>query len=164
MAINFDTLPTEKPAGSKTVPGIYKFEIIKAEMRPAFNPADPDYLGISMQLSTLDGKMAGYLNDKIVENPKPAVGHKIHRLIRACELDITGEMELKDLGKLLVGCKGFVDVGEFTPEGKEPVTIVNLFDHDCYYTKKERAVVEGIVNGGTPKTIEDIIEEEDDEY
>ena len=163
MAINFDALPNERQNGNNVVPGIYKFEIIKAEMRPAYNAEDPDYLGLNMKLSTLDGKMAGFLNDKVVENPKPAVGYKIKRLIRACGVELEGSVELKDLGKVLVGCKGFVDVTEFTPEGGSPITIVNLFEHDCYYSKSERAEVEKIINNKAP-TIEDIVEEEDDEY
>lgn len=161
MAINFDKLPTERSSANIVAPGIYKFEIIKAEMRPAYDAADPDFLGINMKLTTLDNKVAGFLNDKIVENPKPQVGYKIQRLIRATGLELEGTVELKDIGKLLVGCKGFVDVTTFTtPEGRE-ISIVNLFDHDCYYSKKERAVVESIVNGNSaPITIEDIIEEE----
>ena len=76
-------------------------------------------------------------------------------------------MELNDLGKVLVGAKGFVEVSNFTPEGSGPIAIVDLFDHECYYKKNERAIVEGYCAKETAtetKTIEDIIDNEDDEY
>lgn len=161
MAINFDTLPKEK-ANNIVSPGVYKFEITKAEMRAPYSGEGPDYLALSLKLATLDGKMAGFINDKIVEDPKPSVAYKIQRLIRAVDLDISGEMELADLAKLMIGAKGFVDVTNFKPDGGNEVAIVNLFEHDCYYKKNERAVVEALSNPTNTTTVEDVVE--DDEY
>ncbi len=164
MAINFDKLPDKKPTSNRVMPGIYKFEVVKAEMRAAYDPADPDFLSINLKLSDMDNNHVGFINDKIVENPKPIVGYKISRFLRACDIDVEGSLELSDLAKLVVGAKGFVDVGEFTPEDKDPIAIVNLFDHDCYWTKKERKLVEDLMK---PKSTLDAVEddeEEDDEY
>lgn len=163
MAINFDALPTERER-SVVAPGTYKFEITKAEMKEPWNGEGSDYLGLSLKLTTLDGKMAGFINDKIVENPKPSVAYKIQRLIRAVDLDISGEIELDDLAKLMVGAKGFVDVTNFRPEGSDSdLAIVDLFSYDCYYKKNERAVIESRDKDKKETlTVEDIVE--DDEY
>ena len=167
MAINFDKLPTEKQSNIPEK-GFYKFEITRAEMRAPYNGEGPDYLGLGLKLTTLDNKAAGFINDKIVENPKPAVAFKIQRLIRAVDLGISGSMELSDLAKLLVGAKGFVEVTTFTPDNGNEIAIVDLFSHECYYKKNERAVIEGFINNNKPETVEaavsTIIDNEDDEY
>ena len=45
-------------------------------MKAPYGGEGPDYLGLNLKLSTLDNKHAGFINDKIVENPKPAVAYK----------------------------------------------------------------------------------------
>lgn len=134
--INFDALPTTSPYGIPE-PGFYKGKIIKAEMKPAFNKADPDELNITYELTKRNGeKETNKLFDKLKDSDKPAQLFKIGRFCRAIDLKLTGNVELKDLAKLIVGKELIVDVEHSEYQGKKRAQ-VSMFNHECYYKVSE---------------------------
>lgn len=168
MGINFDTLPTDRPS-NVPAKGLYFADIIKTEMKAPFDKNGPDELILSLKLTTLKGESGGFLNDKIKEKGADAVMYKTGRLIHAANLDLKGDIELKDLGKILVGTKVLVDVGSFKKADKEYAT-VNLFEHKCYYKVAE--LNEALADAGValapeePKTAAEKLDDmvEDAEY
>lgn len=99
MAINFDTLPTTNPYD--IAPGIYRARITEAKMVASKTPGNPPYLSLVYTLLTKQGKTIGKIFDRITESTHQAVLYKVGRLINAVGVSLTGNVELKDLAKIL---------------------------------------------------------------
>ena len=102
MAINFDRIPTENPF-TLPEPGIYRARIAEAKMTPSKTPGKPPYIAVKYELLDKFGKKLSTVYDNIVESDHPAVLYKTGRLILALGLNLTGDVELKDLCKIIVG-------------------------------------------------------------
>lgn len=143
MSINFDTLPTSNPGGGVVPKGTYFATIDKAEMRTP-KPRDDGsvgkpYLNLQLSLQTADGKAAGKLFDILSESDHELVRYKLRRFIEALEIPITGNFELKDLTKIVVGKKLIVDVA---PD-KQNRSAVDVFSGDIYYSVAEASRIFG---------------------
>lgn len=109
MSINFDTLPSDKPFQTPE-PGCYIGLIEKAEMKQPKDTSKPMYLNLQIALTDAQGKSHGKVFDIITESEQSLARYKLGRFIKALELDLTGEMELKDLTKIVVNKKFLVDI------------------------------------------------------
>lgn len=107
--INFDTLPDNKPFALPEE-GTYIGLIEKAEMKQPKDTSKPMYLNLQIALTNAQGKSCGKVFDIITESEQSLARYKLGRFIKALELNLTGEMELKDLTKIVVNKKMLVDI------------------------------------------------------
>lgn len=140
MSINFNSLPTEKPAQGVVIPtGQYIGTIKKAEMKQPKDETKPPYLNLEIDVmdeasATEMGKIWAILSES--EHPLPR--YQLSRFIKALELPITGEFELKDLTKMVTGKQLKLDI---TPEerndGKAPQKSIVDVSADIFYPMHE---------------------------
>ena len=147
MAINFDQLPQDKPSGFPLLDsGIYKAKIIAAEVKNKGAEGSKDYLALTYDLTTPAGVSKGKLWDNMFDSDKPTPRYKIQRFCTALRLNLTGNIEFKDLAKIVVGKELLVDVS--TDEKSEPKrNQVDVFKADIYYHVSELAALTGVVDG-----------------
>lgn len=131
--LNFDKLPKTKPdGGSGVVPtGEYIFLVKKAEMRKP-NKGGHDYMSVTLQCYSADKKYSTIVFDPFFYSDKPLPQYKIAQFVRALNLDLRGDFELKDLCKIVVGKQGVVALKTEENEGYAPRNVVNVFDDDIY--------------------------------
>lgn len=138
MAINFNSLPTDKPATNSIIPkGTYVGKIAKAEMRQGKDPAKPPYLNIEFDVSDQEsGTPRGKLWAIMTESEAPLQRYQLARLIKALDLPITGDFELKDLTKMIPGKTLLVDImPEDTKDAnKAPErSVIDVFSGEVFY-------------------------------
>lgn len=141
MAINFNSLPTEKPAMGTIIPkGQYVATIKKAEMRQGQNKTKPPYLNLEMDITdeasnSYMGKIWAILTESESQLPK----YQLRQFIKALNLPITGDFELKDLTKMVVEKKLKVDITpEENADGKAPQrSIVDISAGEIFYPYTE---------------------------
>lgn len=143
MAINYDSLPSTKPA-SVLPAGFYKATIIKAEMRTSKNTG-ANYLSLQYDLN--NGKEnVGKLFDMQFDSEKEFLRYKLQRFITALRLDLRGSFELKDLCKLVTNKQLIVDVTiDPAKDGNPERNAINSFEHEIYYPISDWAAMTGAV-------------------
>ena len=137
MSINFNSLPSKKPYGAVTGP--HYATIIKAEMRKAKDPSKPEYLSLEYQLSDKSGAAKGKLYDLITEPTKDFTKYKLFRFLKALDLMLEGDFELKDISKIVVGKRLIVDV---IPDDKG-YNSVDVRKNEIYYSLDEEDIAFG---------------------
>ena len=138
MAINYNALPSEKPATNGTIipKGQYVATIEKAEMKQGKDDTKPPYLNIQMDIvDEASGQNMGKLFHILTESNHPIPMYQLKRLIESLNLPITGEFELKDLVKMIQGKKLLVDIEpEKAEEGKPAArSVVDVFSGQIFY-------------------------------
>lgn len=132
MAINLDNLPKEKPEGGnfELVPeGRHLCTIDSATMK--VSAAGNAYLELKLKPIT-----GGLVYDMITESDKPALLYKLQRLILACDIPLTGSLELKDVGTLIQGKQLYADIVHKTEtyqEKERTKAVVDIFGGDIFY-------------------------------
>lgn len=139
MAINFSALPTDNPY-SAPEPGFYKGKIVKTEMKQPKDVSKKQYLAVTYDLTDKNGKSAGKLFDNIFDSDTPALQYKLGRLALACKLPMTGVLELKDLGKIIVNKEVVLEL-EHDKEGRAQVA---LFKNEVFYPIEKFAELVGL--------------------
>lgn len=140
MAINFNTLPSDKP-NALPEKGSYIATIEKAEMKNPKDTSKPPYLNLTFALKTPDGKSAGKIFDIISESEHELVRYKLSRFITALEIPITGMFELKDLCKIIQGKTIIIDITKEEKEGQNPRAVVDIFTNQIYYSMKDASEI-----------------------
>lgn len=142
MTINFNSLPTEKPSNGFVIPkGQYLATIVKAEMRQGKDLSKPPYLNLELDLTdTVSKTSAGKIWAIITESEASLQRYQLARLIKALELPITGDFELKDLTKIIINKQMLVDV---CPEEKKDGTtpqrsIIDINAGEIFYSLNEK--------------------------
>ena len=138
MAINFNALPSDKPAGFVIPKGQYKAVVEKAEMKkPKGEVVKPDYLNLQFALSDLQtGAPVGKLYDILSESDSEYVMYKIGRFMKALNINLGMSFELKDLAKIVANKTLVVDVT--VDEKSEPKrNQVDIFSGGIYYSLEE---------------------------
>lgn len=103
MALNFDSLPKERPNNNSTVEaGKHKATVFKAEMKES--KAGNPYLNVSFRTEQ------GFVNEGYMDIDKPFVLWKLGQLLKACKVKLAGEGTLKDVSKVIVGKEVMIDV------------------------------------------------------
>lgn len=137
MAINFNSLPTEKPAMGNIIPkGQYKATIAKSDMKQGKDTTKPPYLNIELDVTDMpSGTAMGKIWAILTESEQPLPRYQLSRFIKALELPITGEFDLKDLTKMINGKSLMVDIApEERTDGKEPQrSVVDVMSGDIFY-------------------------------
>ena len=148
MSINFNSLPTEKPARGSVIPtGQYCATIVKAEMKQGKDETKPPYLNMEMDIvDPSSGSGMGKLWAILTESDSPLPRYQLSRLITALGLPITGDFELKDLTKMIVNKKLMVDITpEETKDGKEPQrSIIDINAGQIFYPYEKPFVEEDL--------------------
>lgn len=135
MAINFNTLPGEKP-NAVTPQGTYIGTIKEAEMRQ--KEGRPPYLNLAIDLTDRLGKPMGRLYDILSESDKDLVRYKLKRFVEAIGLGPIlaqqSKFELKDLAKMVVNKKLILDTKvEAGTNGYPDKAVVDVFAGEIYY-------------------------------
>ena len=138
MAIHFDSLPNTNPMAFTLIPeGTYIATVEKAEMRQNKTDATkPPYLNITWALKDEAGNNKGKLFDILTEPTSNFTQYKLKRFIIALGLPITGEFELKDLTKIVVGKSCKLDVAIDT-KSEPHRNQVEAFKGEIYYPLNE---------------------------
>jgi len=152
MAINFDSLPNEKPINLPN-PGQYYFTIERAEMKAPKDANKPDYLNMQLSLKTPEGKSAGKIFDIMTESDHEAVQYKIQRFIKALDIPISGTFELKDLSKIVTGKQGIVDITHKEDENYPTKAVVDIFSGDIFYPLSQASELFELPADDAPFTI-----------
>lgn len=134
MAINFQKLPTKNPGNELLAKDKYHAIIKSAEMKTS--QADTEYLNLGLELYNKDNKKIGFVYDILSESDKPIAQYKLQRFIVANGLEkelLAMTIELKDLGKLVVGHHLWVDIGvEKGKNGYSDKNNVDAFADEIY--------------------------------
>lgn len=151
MAINFNSLPTNKPT-SLPENGTYYATIDNAEMKQGQDTTKPPYLNLTLALQDKNGKSCGKIYDIISESDKELVQYKLARFLIALDLARLGTFELADLVKLIKGKRLIVEVKqEEAKNGYAAKAVVNVFDGSIYYNINEAAAI-----FGTPAPVQNL--------
>lgn len=136
MAINFNSLPTTKPGQSAVFPkGQYIATIKKAEMKQPKDETKPMYYTAECDITDPISKtMMGKFWINLFESEAVLPMFQLGRFIKALNLPITGEFELKDLTKITVGKQLLVDIcPENRTDGKPPQRSQVDVSAECFY-------------------------------
>ena len=137
MAINFDSLPTNKPTNLPE-PGRYYATIDSAAMKQGLDTTKPPYLNLTMSLKDNTGRSCGLVYDMLAESDKELVKYKLARFIIALGLTKLGVFELVDLVKIIKGKQLIVDVKiEEAKDGRPARAVVDVFSGSIYYPMSE---------------------------
>lgn len=155
--INFNNLPGSKP-NNTFADGCYIATIETAEMKQGKDDSKPKYLNIRMGLTEANGKTVGKLFDLFTESASELPQFKLRRFIEALAVPITGEFELKDLVKIIIGKKFLIDVCAEKRDGKETGRMAtDVSTADIYYSmaeasRKLEGMVAAVQNNTAPAT------------
>lgn len=133
MAINFDELPDSGRAEAK--PGWYLATVLTATIKES-KTSKANYLELKCQFYnevTREKSITFY--DRFYESSAPALGYKLHRINTVAGLNITGTLELKDLGKLLIGKSYLIKTKKQIDAATKKETgylEVDIFDSEIY--------------------------------
>lgn len=130
MAINMNSLPTEKPSMSAVIPkGCYIAKIVKAEMKTP-KSGKADYFSAECDITDpVSNTGMGKFWINLFESDANLPRYQLARFIRALGLNIVGEFELKDLTKMVNNKSLMVDI---CPDKDNERSIVDI-SADCFY-------------------------------
>lgn len=138
--INMNELPVNKPAMNNIIPkGRYVGQIIKAEMKQPKDPERPMYFSAECDITDPQSNTnMGKFWIRLFESEAPLVRYQLSRFITALKLPITGEFELKDLTKVVVNKKLFIDIApEERKDNNPPTQSVVDINGECFYPVDE---------------------------
>lgn len=141
--INFDNLPkTNEAAFTVLENGTYPCKIKDAKI-----PVGKDYLQVIFTVTGNNG-MTTTIFDNFFDSDKPLPRYKLAQLIRALRIPLTGNFELKDLPKIIVGKELIAAVKQEQSENYPLKNIINAFDDEIFYPANHAAEP----NTATPAT------------
>lgn len=134
MAINMNSLPTEKPSMSSVIPkGSYIAKIVKSEMRTP-KSGKADYFSAECDITDpASNSSMGKFWINLFESETNLPRYQLARFIKALKLNIQGEFELKDLTKMVNGKSLVVDI---CPDKDNERSIIDI-TADCFYPLDE---------------------------
>lgn len=145
MAINMNSLPTEKPSMSSIIPkGCYLAKIDKAEMKTP-KSGNADYFSAECSITdpaSNTGMGKFWIN--LFESEANLPRYQLRRFIEALGLNIQGEFELKDLTKITVGKSLLVDI---CPEDKpDPQRSIVDISAECFYPIEDKPKADAVAD------------------
>lgn len=138
--INMNSLPTEKPAMGAVIPkGQYLAKIKKADMKQPKDDTKPMYFTAECDITDpVSGTAMGKFWINLFESEAPLTRYQLSRFIKALNLPITGEFELKDLTKMVSGKELKVDICPEDTKGKgDPQRSVVDITAECFYPAQD---------------------------
>lgn len=140
-----NSLPTEKPSMSSVIPkGCYIAKIVKAEMKTP-KSGKADYFSAECDITDpVSNTGMGKFWINLFESNANLPRYQLARFIRALNLNIVGEFELKDLTKMVNNKSLMVDI---CPDKDNERSIVDI-SADCFYPLElnTRDAVEAEIN------------------
>lgn len=134
--ISMNSLPTEKPSMGSVIPkGHYLAKIKKADMRQPKDDTKPMYFTAECDITDpVSGTSMGKFWINLYESEAPLARYQLSRFIKALNLPITGEFELRDLTKMVNGKELKVDICPEDTKGKgDPQRSVVDITAECFY-------------------------------
>ena len=126
--INFDNLPKTNEASFNVLEnGTYPCKIKDAKI-----PVGKDYLQVIFTV-TGNNDTTTTIFDNFFDSDKPLPRFKLAQLIRALKIPLTGNFELKDLPKIIVGKELMAAVKQEQSENYPLKNIINAFDDEIFY-------------------------------
>lgn len=136
-SINFNSLPSEKPAFGTIIPkGNYLATIKKAEMKSGQDETKPPYLNIETDIvDPVSKNEMGKFWFNLTESSANLPRYQLKRFIQALNLPITGEFELKDLTKMVVNKQLMIDITPEERKDDKPAqrSIIDINAGDMFY-------------------------------
>ena len=141
MAINMNSLPTEKPSMSSVIPkGSYIAKIVKSEMRSP-KSGKADYFSAECDITDPASNMSmGKFWINLFESEANLPRYQLARFIKALKLNIQGEFELKDLTKMVNGKSLIVDI---CPDKDNERSIIDI-TADCFYPLEAKSEMDAV--------------------
>lgn len=141
MAINMNSLPTEKPSMSSVIPkGCYIAKIVKAEMKTP-RSGKADYFSAECDITDpVSNTGMGKFWINLFESDANLPRYQLARFIRALNLNIQGEFELKDLTKMVNNKSLMVDI---CPDKDNERSIVDI-SADCFYPLEPKTEIDQV--------------------
>lgn len=134
--INMNSIPDRKPAMGNIIPkGQYICKIVKSEMKQGKDPNKPPYFSAECDvIDPLSNTGMGKFWINLYESEAALVRYQLGRFIKALNLNLQGEFELKDLTKMVNGKSLMVDIKpEDRKDGSAPQRSVVDIDAECFY-------------------------------
>ena len=144
MAINMNSLPTSKPSMSAVIPkGCYLAQITKSEMRQGKDSSKPPYFSAECNITDpASGTGMGKFWINLYESEASLCRYQLGRFIKALNLNITGEFELKDLTKITAGKSLLVDIcPEDSPNPQKSVVDISA---ECFYPIEDKSEADAV--------------------
>jgi hypothetical protein len=148
MALNFNDLPNEKPAGGNfpIIEDKYCIATIKsaeAGVSTGANTSGQPVLKIQFDCVSFDGLTQIKIWDNFYESEKPLLRYKLRQFIIALGLHLAGTFELKDIAKIVVNKKLIIAI-KTEQNGSYPArNVVDAFDDSIFYPMSELANLKG---------------------
>lgn len=141
MAINMNSLPTEKPSMSSVIPkGCYIAKIVKAEMKTP-RSGKADYFSAECDITDpVSNTGMGKFWINLFESDANLPRYQLARFIRALNLNIQGEFELRDLTKMVNNKSLMVDI---CPDKDNERSIVDI-TADCFYPLESKSEIDQV--------------------
>ena len=156
MAINFDSLPINKPTNLPD-PGPYYATIIEAEMKKGHDITKPQYLNLTLSLKDSSGRNCGKMYDILSESDKELVQYKLARFLTSLNLMNLGTFELVDLVKIIKNKQLIVDVKiEEAKDGRPAKPVVDVFSGSIYYPMSAATEIFGATTTTTHTSTPDV--------
>ena len=134
MALNYNALPKDKPAGNgfAVVPDGKYIATIKTAVMKKSTTSDNEYLEIQMNCVSEDGTCTTTVFDKLFDSDKPLLQYKMGQFLRGIKVNLQGDFTLADLSKVIVGKRLIVVIKTEENAGYSPRNAVNVFDDEIY--------------------------------
>lgn len=133
MAINFDSLPNEKPNSFELFSkDVYPAKITKATIETS-GTTGSKYLKIIYLCTDPKTGKTTTIFDNLFDTDKPLLRYKLGQFIRALQLNLNGSFELVDLAKIIINKELMVAIKVEQNEGYTPRNVVDAFDDGIFY-------------------------------
>ena len=149
--INFQNLPKESPFKLPEA-GLYIATIKDATMKQPKDPSKSMYLNLRYELTDDSNNKAGSMFDMMFESDTDFCQFKLSRFLVACEIPLVGEMELKDVAKLVVGKRMGIMIEQDLSNAQYPKVVVDMKSTDGYFPMNKYPEVYAAYNHTAPST------------
>lgn len=147
--INFQSLPKESPFKLPEA-GLYIATIKDATMKQPKDLSKPMYLNLRYELADDSNNKAGSMFDMMFESDADFCQFKLSRFLVACEIPLVGEMELKDVAKLVVGKRMGIMIEQDLSNAQYPKVVVDMKSTDGYFPMNKYPEVYAAYNHTAP--------------
>ena len=143
--INFDALPTSKPAGGGALLEKGRYAAVVKDAKMKTSSKGTKYLTVMFQTKT---NPAVNVFDNFFDSDKPLVMFKLGQFLRALPNTISGQLTLEDIAKICMNKEMVVAIKQETNEGYAPRNVVDAYD-DVIYARID-TVAENVDTDGYP--------------
>jgi hypothetical protein len=148
MALNFNDLPQDRPAGGQ-FPNITdkycraKVHSANASVSTGANTKGQDKLDIVFDCVSFDGTVTTKIWDSFYESEKPLLRYKLRQFILALGLKLQGEFTMRDLAKIVPN-KELILATKTEDNTKGGLkNVVDAYDDGIFYPMSELANLKG---------------------